>query len=611
MIVLPKQAKRFYRLFDMLIVYANSRLQVSQRLITPYGDVDDYERFDVVRALWEGGDNRHIVADFVRENPRGLSPSDLREVARWEHAFFGSFAIARSGRDVFFLYADHAIAVRGLTREVDAALSHVPTLAETALLPFENAVVYALSISEFNVQMGPGILRSIQNDLEDALRGRRDIRSASRFVQMAPQLEEACLRAEAEDFAYQTELDMNADAQVAGQHRGALAGLDREARARAVQAHLAETDNSLGTDLLVKELSSLCFRGEPARTLHDAFHKFNKYELQQIARTAGVPGAVSSMSKRQLVESIEAHMQVDREGLLALIRMAPAQTVRDLRLLVRCGGTVLVADEQVGSTKDVVGTYFPLALAYHRAHTFATVMPDEVLEMLSDVDWDAEVAHAELFEGALKYLASMVDLRGAVFFDQALDECSERTGIDLAEDGEDLMAMLVAGVKAGVSPISVLRYGEDLLLADPAMEDSLYDYSDSAREWDRMLDMFFQQCEGKPVRQVPDELLVAGSVVDWLLASEEASALMAYLDEHVPDGKDDYFFAEDIAAEVIGGARVVDNPAELLLGTFEMYDYQPTEAQLKRVLDLATSLMNKVPKWTNNGWAPVDLAARR
>ena len=75
---------------------------------------------------------------------------------------------------------------------------------------------------------------------------------------------------------------------------------------------------------------------------------------------------------------------------------------------------------------------------------------------------------------------------------------------------------------------------------------------------------------------------------------------------HVPDEADDYFFAEDVTLEIIDQSRDLINPAEAL-HVLERHGFLPTEAQLKRLLELIMNLTNAVPKWTNNGWAPTEL----
>ena len=49
-------------------------------------------------------DNRYVVAKFVSENLAGPLRTVLRVAERWENLIYGSFAVLRHGRDIYFMY---------------------------------------------------------------------------------------------------------------------------------------------------------------------------------------------------------------------------------------------------------------------------------------------------------------------------------------------------------------------------------------------------------------------------------------------------------------------------------------------------------------------------
>lgn len=609
MILQPKQGKRFYRLFDTLCLYVNNRLQLFQQPFTPYGDLDDKVRFDVMQALWQSRNNQQLIADFVNENPRGLSRTDLKEVQRWECALYGNFFVSRRGSDVFFYYAEHAIAVRGITREPDSILGSLPTMVETALLPFENAVVYAVSMLEYPVSMGPGIQAANTDWINAAIGENRVIRNSSQFVRLAPQLKEHELQAQAEHFAYQTELDMNADAQVEGQHRGALAGLDPSEKEARLRAYLAkeyqETQAGAENEAFLHALKHKCFQGQPAQTLDEAYAKLNKYELQDMARSLGITGPVSTMKKAELLRQIKARSPMDAAGLRSLMRTLSEDDLRDLQRLVEADGTCSVSDHQALKQGKPMLSMFPLTLTYHRDGQFVTVMPQEALDALAPIDWEAEFARAKRYDRIVDFFNLVVDLRGLVHIEDAVEECIERTGIDPSAEDDDFMSMLFFRVHARATGFAIDYLDEDILLIDAGFADTLDELSPLERR-DAIQKLLDEQGI-KPPRPVPDELDEAGSVVGWMLRTEPVQALVAYLDEHVPDGEDDYFFARDMVSEIILAAQESINSFTELPEILDLYGLNPTEAQLKRVVDLAGNVFNSVPKWCNNGWAPLEL----
>ena len=602
MILQPKQAKRFYRLFDTLIVYANDQLHVTDRLLSHYGELDDLEALKVVQALWDGHDNRYVIARFVDENPYRFSRADLKEVARWECGIYDLFNVDRRGRDICFLYSEHAIAVRGLTREIDTMLNQTPSTVETVLLPFENAVVYGMSISEMPIGMGPGILKVIANELDESFAEGRVIRSGADFERRAAELEKAALDREAEHFAYQTELDMNADVQVEGQHRGVLAGLSPEEREAAVQAELDRV--GLDSASLVKTVAKSCYTGTPARTLDESFNKLNKPFLQDLAYSFGVRGSVSSMNKAKLIEAVKPHIPTDRGSLLGMVRTSGTSAVRDVAKLVAAGGELRVRDEEVTSHDSVILPMFPLMLTYHRDGVFTTVMPSDVLAKLSDVDWNGQLSRAGRIDKSLKIVDLLVDLHGIVYLDEVLDELERHLTCDDEFFSVELLPAIVAASGGAAIGCVLDTLGGDPVLVDYGIAQRLDGASGGER--DGILFDLLDQQEGKPFRSVSDELVATGSVNAWVMKGSEARALMAYLDEHVPDEADDYFFAEDVTADIIDLSRDFVNPVEAL-HIIEDYGFMPTEAQLKRLIDLVMNLANAVPKWTNNGWSPMEL----
>jgi hypothetical protein len=137
-----KSAKRFQKLYASFIAYANARLGLYEKAFDRFEIEADEKAYDVARAVWEKGQNTHLVADYVRDNPDRLSRTDLREISQWEHGIAGSFFVTRDGRDTVFVVPGFAIAVRGFMKEIDTLFQY-GTLAScaTVLLPFENVGV--------------------------------------------------------------------------------------------------------------------------------------------------------------------------------------------------------------------------------------------------------------------------------------------------------------------------------------------------------------------------------------------------------------------------------------------------------------------------------------
>ena len=87
-------------------------------------------------------------------------------------------------------------------------------------------------------------------------------------------------------------------------------------------------------------------------------------------------------------------------------------------------------------------------------------------------------------------------------------------------------------------------------------------------------------------------------------------ALRKYLDEHVPDSQDDYLFADAVIEELIkymSFGIVSGESVRTCLEILEQHGYSPDEAHLRKPIDLLMNMVNAMPTWANNGWAPREL----
>ncbi len=602
MILLPKQAKRFYKLFDAVIIFANERLGVSKRLITPFGEIDDGEVAKVCDALWSGTANRPVIGELIDENPYGFSRTDLREIAQWEHAINGDFFIMRRGEDMFFLYEGHAVAVRGITREIDTMLTYVPTVARTTLLPFDGLIVYAMSLSEHPLDFGDALRGTLDAELEKMISNRKVIQSAKQLVDRAPQLEEERISRAAAEFVRDAELDMNADEQAEWQHRGALAGLTGRKRDEAIIRYVDEKGAGSGIDAKeqVRRFSKSCMRGKPVSTLDEAYGKLNNHELRQLASAMGAQGAVSSWNKEKLLDYVVSRFPRDPDSLASRARTAGSSAMEDAWYLYEAGGRIEVADEDSLDEGALIAPLFPIILSFHQDGKFIFIMPDEVREAFSCLDWDAELARAREVDGIIHFFDLALDLRGVAYLSELMHEYVERYGESESVDIEELGYSLLA---SGIGELIILD--DEPVLVGMRVISALGHFPREEQVEDEARYYLVEQGK-KPIRPVPDELEDAGEVVEWMIDSPEAQALIAYLDEHVPEEEDEYFWAEDTVCMLIDGFRAFVNPTEALKDAFG--EEMPfTEAQLKRVLDLSMALANAVPRWENNGWSPNEL----
>jgi hypothetical protein len=113
----------------------------------------------------------------------------------------------------------------------------------------------------------------------------------------------------------------------------------------------------------------------------------------------------------------------------------------------------------------------------------------------------------------------------------------------------------------------------------------------------------------KVPRPVTEEMIEIGSGLLWKQEQPPALALREYLDEHVPDDADDYFFAEAVVEELLYVQMLGANNASVdyFYKTLEDYGFIPDESQAQTLLNLWRNMCNGLPVWPNNGWSPSEV----
>ena len=607
MILEQKQCRRFYRLFDCVIIYVAKRLDVTGTLLDGAGRMKEREVYRVAERVWGKDGDRSLVQDFVSENPWKLNRSDLREVESWKDALCARFPVVRIGRDVLFLYGNHAFAVRGLSQEIDDVTGPLPVFAQTIIMPFDGLITYCTAITSYSIDIGPNMRLSLTEEAAECCATGKLVRTARDYARELPLAHQEELEHEASEFAHKTELEMNADELGKGQHVGVLVGLDWEERDKAVEAHMRES-MPITHDILERQFDEWCDAGKPAQTLADAFAYLTRKDLIAYAKYYGVRRGLSKLNKAQIIDEIVYTIKDDGPLFVEQARLNGTNSVKALQRVCFAGGCVSYSDKNLSRLDDVPMPVFPEMLLYHDRSkgVYNLVAPREVCEALEECNWEMEIAATEATERAIRSMELLVDYRGVVPFEDAMGELPS----EIADDVNPL-AMFVTMQERCVRQtvdFDTCEINNEVYFLHPsvAMEagirkDGLLD------DPDYVLDILAEQ-SGKPPRHL-DDIKDGLGVEPWMFTRKSAQNLAVYLDSHVPDGCDDYFFAEKVVGEIIWQARdFVDIP--YLLDWLNEEGFEPTEAQLNRLLELIYVLMNDVPKWVNNGWSATELQER-
>ena len=603
MILDNKSTRRFEKLYTSFITYANDRLDLIDDVLDDYGRLDFDESYTVAVEAFDTNKDQGLVADYIRDNPDKLSRTDLREIGQFEHAIAGTFVVLREGRDVVFLVPGFKIAVRGFTCEIDTLLEEgTPALAETILLPFESTIVFALVIESYT-----GILELLEPETFEALKaGSRTIRSARDLIRYESAIEEAVKVVDDTFFDtdddYELDEEHLADDELDGQHRGSLAGLRGKERILAKERMEDKSDQLLNTitfDFNLKYSSP----DMPPATFRELYLAADTSTLEELAEAKGITSDATSMDKEDLVDALLPHITPTAEKLLRILRGRGPHELALAREIFEAGGQLKICRQNVNEHARVTMEASPVFFNRAVGDTIVATMMDEVKAILAGTDWDAETEAAERLDAAKHYFETLVELRGVDVLDEALEEYRAYVGDPKQmADEDDLIAMLRYNGYEGYTEFFAYDIDGTTMLANAY----LMNLGDAIVDTESIRRIIQLQAD-KPKRPLTPDMLVYDTLSTWVEQEvTEVQDLVGYLDEHVPDGKSDLVFADDLCDSILFEAQM---PTKTHDYTFCMRqcDFYVSRAQVEHLEDLIIEAVNHQPCWINRGWSPTEM----
>lgn len=592
MILSDKSVKRFAKLNSSFIAYANDRLHVTESRPGRSGKPSMNEAFDIAREIWSDEEGASLVADYVRDNPHGLSRTDLKEISQWEHGIEGTFYVMRDGRDILFFVDHFAIAVRGYMAEIDDILEDgTPTFASTILLPFENVITYCLVIEEYPMDPDEDAPFELEALKEDS----RMIRSARDFIRYSDEIKVAVRDAE-EMFFGETDdeealdTDHAADDEISGQHRGALAGLRGCERVRAKNANddhvLAEVSGALFEAYLEQSPSDRV--GLPLR--------------DRSAASGKDKGDTSSVGRRRRNQKARSNVASTTEQALRILRNKPPRVCQFVRELTEAGGRIELTAENVAERGFLAGEVPPVFTYYSTGTTLIAYMPQDYVSCLSDVDWEAETELSRRLEIARHFFETVANLRGVDVFLEAIGEYE--TTIDDADRITDpgiLGPMLADSEAEGIADFATCLVNRTPYLVSTHLKDH-----DTGKVDRQSIRKIVRLQADKPKRPLTPSMLESELLSDWMEGIDEIQELLAYLDEHVPDSQPDLDFADELAFGALEEAQIPSRTSDHT-PLLEEFDFCRSKAQVERFEKLLAKAEDSQPSWGNRGWSNNEL----
>ena len=616
MVLSRTEAQTFYRICWALLDYVNDRLGVAQTMFDANGLYDSAVGCDIAERMWE---QRSLIDDFVRENPAGLTPADLEIARKWKHALRDDFAaVEDDARDTILLGRGYAIKACGPTEEISSMFPAVPSYFKTTLVPFGEHVVSFVWGFTYNVSLGPGIRDSLDRELKDALAAGRLITTGDELLAAIPDIEAAREQSRANQETSDARIAQQQKKRQPGTHRGMLAGLAKDVRdeivARELTRRLRERDGSTPTSIL----ASQCTAPEVANSLTKHLEKMRKDDLQRIARDLDLK-RTSSLNKAQLSRRIAEAMASPAILQMQLCAFSP-KLLEGVRSVCESGGRISMDEASVIDLRETPTPLPPFLNVTHKDGVFTFVIPEELVEPMALVDWDEVMRDSRAFDLAEQYVSAYVELRGAVQVDELYPSYARVVAEDLRLPVNDFSLVLYGGLLSPYDAVcDFVRLDGSLYAIDfditewyPQDYDPLGSLEEmplpvATKDLAAYMRTLLQARAGKPARDVPADVLDGSDLTEWLVKQPPSIALRDFFDDNVPDGQDDYLYADDLVFEIANMVLRDYQIGEILKYLNEM-GYEPDEARLNQMLPLLMEVCNSLPHWFNNGWAPFELS---
>ena len=608
MMLSKRQQKGFVRLFRTLALYVADETDPEPPNAVASPEREDDRILSAVEDIWGADGGTFWIDEFVERNPGRFNRRDLEIVSSWKDAVATDFCVTRMGSDSVLLTEGYAFVVRGLFGEVHEVLG-TPSLCWAVLLPFDGVITYGWGLA---AAMSPDpVLPTLPDRGLGWYRERgRLIRGERQFLKVAPEVKEELSRRRAE---LETSGDPNET--IDGQHRGVLAGIWGDERMDLIMDNIGnveEAQRSFRTALR-DGIASRCMPGAPIPSLEDVLMTETRDEIVQWAKWLHLR-RYSSLRKAELAHVVAHYFVQDPRDVLEILQEHGKPGVEGARRVFEAGGRLDVRFQDIETFRDFPDLNHPVVNGYRLGDIAVAHIPDEVMGVLGDADWDAETRRADRIYRAERFLEALVSYRGMV-------EVNEAFALTIVEPGladftlSDFRTMSEHLLKQELIACTFVELTGDIegtFAMDPLLvRESGISLSDEDRDPESELllgEVMEAQrtIEPRPVTGMKPGDDALGLTMNPL-TNPRAREVIEYLDEHVPDSQDGFGFADRVMEGVIlMGWQHDFHPAHVRTA-LNYEGFQGTPAQVRHIEDLFSRLFDEMPRWRNNGWSDAEV----
>jgi hypothetical protein len=549
------QRANFNQILSSLYEFGAARLDMTKQLHsagTKWGV--NAALGQIMMRIWD--DDAAIVTDFARINPDGLSGEQIAEARRWDQGISGAFLACRDefGQSIF-LGGGYTFAVTGLDQEPAEVVGNAPAFVQTVLVPFGGSIVYAGALLPVQREVTKEVLEAAREEIDRSRAGGRLVANASEFMRLV----------------YEKR------SQVALPYGGEEGYVDQAL-----------------ADLL-----------GPAR------HTHRTRWMRAKMRTVICP------------RSIEANTRLGMTAPAAMTcRTAEDGSICEPTPEYLAGLGTMPPGQHRGALAGLVGAEREHAV--HMRHRSADVMDGEAFTFDLDMTRAMPVTPLEFGEELLR-------LRGVEKLTTIARECVDYfahngiPGLGPHQTSKVSNKLLSEWQHAPdkVNYEVVFADGTYYLLEYMLAKDNWYEVTGQWHidETDRddgypgselgpTLRELLARREGLAPRPVPEDMF--DHITDyfgWALKQPPMVQLRSYLDAHVPDGEDDYTYANDVMGHVLEYLHLGLGPTEVVWEVFDRGGCTDATS-LSAVEWLAQQVADQMPSWEFNGWSPREPRGR-
>ena len=296
-----------------------------------------------------------------------------------------------------------------------------------------------------------------------------------------------------------------------------------------------------------------------------------------------------------------------------------AAYARKLRCILEAGGSISVRKDSANIAKEFISPRAPFLFGFDCGETVELVIPVEMREPLSRVDWDEAISLLMNAEAIEHFAVLHAQLRGIDTLDNVYARWEEwkdglspeeacAAGVRATGFEEFCEIAMHHEVTAGENYETVrthegleyLIHGSIFWRVQP--RNCLWNDVDGeeAKKLERELARY--RGHGHGARVTP-EMARFSSLTAWAQHLPEAVALRRFLDRRVPEGDDDLLFADRAVRSVIEATRTLDE-ARFLYCQLDSVAVLQGEDTVDEAAMLLADLANATPKWEYAGRTP-------